>query len=92
MIRPLIRSTILAGASAVALAVSVPALAAPALAGPALEMLDHGVEAAPSAEGAAAPEMSFGSWGFDPATLDPAVKPGDDFFGYVNGKWVRDNP
>src|SRR5690606_28744970 len=38
------------------------------------------------------PTMSFGTWGFDPATLDTAVDPGDDFFAYANGKWVRDNP
>ena len=33
--------------------------------------------------------QSFGGWGFNPAELDPAVKPGDDFFAYVNGKWER---
>ncbi|KPL69246.1 zinc metalloprotease [Erythrobacter sp. SG61-1L] len=88
----MIRSLILAGASAAALAISAPALAAPAANAPALETLEHEFDAAPAAEGAAAPEMSFGTWGFDPATLDPAVKPGDDFFAYVNGKWVRDNP
>ncbi len=38
------------------------------------------------------PTMSFGTWGVDPATLDPAVDPGDDFFAYANGKWVRENP
>ena len=27
-----------------------------------------------------------------PSTIDPAVDPGDDFFAYVNGKWVRENP
>ncbi|RKF22540.1 M13 family peptidase [Altericroceibacterium spongiae] len=38
------------------------------------------------------PTMDFGTWGFNPDSLDPSVKPGDDFFGYVNGKWVRNNP
>ena len=33
--------------------------------------------------------QSFGGWGFNPADIDPAVKPGDDFFAYVNGKWER---
>lgn len=33
--------------------------------------------------------QDFGGWGFNPADLDPAVKPGDDFFAYVNGKWER---
>src|SRR5690606_35710274 len=31
-------------------------------------------------------------WGVDPATLDPAVMPGDDFFAYVNRKWIDANP
>jgi putative endopeptidase len=31
--------------------------------------------------------MQFPGWGADPADLDPAVKPGDDFDAYVNGKW-----
>src|SRR5690242_11904381 len=31
--------------------------------------------------------MKFGGWGFNPADLDPSVKPGDDFDAYVNGKW-----
>jgi len=35
---------------------------------------------------AAMPTMSFGTWGVDPAALDPAMDPGDDFFAYVNGK------
>ena len=38
------------------------------------------------------PTMEFGSWGFDPAGIDTAVKPGDDFFEYANGKWVKGNP
>lgn len=32
--------------------------------------------------------QTFGGWGFNPADVDPAVKPGDDFFAYVNGKWA----
>ena len=31
--------------------------------------------------------MTFPGWGFNKADLDKSVKPGDDFFGYVNGKW-----
>ena len=34
---------------------------------------------------------SGGALGFDPAELNEAVHPGDDFFGYVNGKWVAEN-
>lgn len=29
---------------------------------------------------------------FDPKQLDPAVRPADDFFRYVNGKWIGENP
>jgi predicted metalloendopeptidase len=29
-----------------------------------------------------------GNDGFDAAALDPATKPGDDFFRYVNGSWL----
>jgi putative endopeptidase len=34
-----------------------------------------------------APRM--GSWGIDTAGMDKTVKPGDDFFGYVNGTWAK---
>ncbi len=43
------------------------------------------------AQTAAAPAeykgMTFPGWGFNKADLDKSVKPGDDFFKYVNGKW-----
>ena len=29
--------------------------------------------------------------GFDPTELNDAVHPGDDFFAYVNGKWISEN-
>ena len=47
--------------------------------------------ATPAAAAATAPgytPMIFPGWGFDPAQLDRAAKPGDDFFAYVNGKWA----
>ncbi|HKB79231.1 MAG TPA: M13-type metalloendopeptidase [Thermoanaerobaculia bacterium] len=31
----------------------------------------------------------YGTWGVDLAGMDTAVKPGDDFFRYVNGKWAE---
>ncbi len=31
----------------------------------------------------------FGSWGYDATAMDGAVKPGDDFFDYVNGAWAK---
>ena len=30
-----------------------------------------------------------GAWGVDLTGMDPSVRPGDDFFRYVNGKWVE---
>ena len=36
---------------------------------------------------AAAPQ--FGTFGFDAAGMDRTVHPGDDFFGYANGTWVK---
>ncbi|HEV2078953.1 MAG TPA: M13-type metalloendopeptidase [Allosphingosinicella sp.] len=31
----------------------------------------------------------MGEWGIDTAGMDRSVKPGDDFFGYVNGTWAK---
>ena len=39
---------------------------------------------------AAAP--AFGTWGYDNTAMDKAVKPGDDFFDYVNGAWAARTP
>ena len=43
--------------------------------------------AAGSADEAAA--TRYGRWGFDIAGMNRAVKPGDDWFEYVNGTWRR---
>lgn len=42
-------------------------------------------------EGGGAPVHAtrYGSWGFDLAGMDRSVKPGDDFYTYVNGTWAR---
>ncbi|MDA7787663.1 M13 family metallopeptidase [Sphingomonadaceae bacterium] len=86
-----------ASASALALTLSVPALAD-----------DHGADnhatdqghfliddAAEANEGAAepaTPTMSFGTWGVDPASISDEIDPGDNFFGYVNQNWLDANP
>lgn len=31
----------------------------------------------------------YGSWGIDLSAMDRSVKPGDDFFEYVNGSWEK---
>jgi endothelin-converting enzyme/putative endopeptidase len=41
-----------------------------------------------TARTAAAPKPAFGSFGVDLAAMDTTVKPGDDFYQYVNGKWL----
>lgn len=37
----------------------------------------------------AAGKAKFGTWGYDASAMDPSVKPGDDFFAYVNGAWDK---
>jgi putative endopeptidase len=34
------------------------------------------------------PKAAYGSFGVDLAQMDRSVKPGDDFYRYVNGKWL----
>ena len=41
--------------------------------------------AAPSS----AAKPTYGDWGYDPAAMDRSVKPGDDFWAYVNGTWDK---
>ena len=33
--------------------------------------------------------LHFGTWGVDTAAMDRSVKPGDNFFLYVNGTWLK---
>jgi endothelin-converting enzyme/putative endopeptidase len=35
-----------------------------------------------------APKPAYGSFGVDLAHMDKSVRPGDDFYQYVNGKWL----
>ena len=60
------------------LTVSVLALA---LAAPALASASGGT--------ATVEATRMGSWGIDTAGMDTSVKPGDDFFAYVNGNWAK---
>src|SRR5262245_37703128 len=45
---------------------------------------------APATPGSAKPV--YGTWGYDATAMDSAVKPGDDFFDYVNGTWFKRTP
>ncbi|MES2044274.1 MAG: M13-type metalloendopeptidase [Pseudomonadota bacterium] len=42
---------------------------------------------APAADATAA--THYGSWGFDLTGMDRSIKPGDDWFDFVNGTWVK---
>jgi predicted metalloendopeptidase len=37
----------------------------------------------------AAPPPAIGGWGFDLSALDRSVQPGDDFFRFANGAWLK---
>ena len=39
----------------------------------------------------ARPAAAIGAFGIDLTSIDPSVKPGDDFFQYVNGAWMNNN-
>jgi putative endopeptidase len=48
--------------------------------------------AAPALHAAGAPTPRYGSWGVDESLMDRSVKPGDDFFSYALGRWLKDAP
>jgi putative endopeptidase len=81
-------------ASAITLAIA----AAPALAADEHPCIDEactmvsiiGQGGAAQGSGSGAIEaVRMGTWGIDTAGMDKSVKPGDDFFGFVNGNWAR---
>ncbi|MGB8601712.1 MAG: M13 family metallopeptidase, partial [Rhizomicrobium sp.] len=43
----------------------------------------------PAAPTAPKPKPELGSWGVDLSGMDTSVKPGDNFFSYVNGNWFK---
>ena len=47
------------------------------------------VSAASPALAQTAAKPAYGTWGYDATAMDPSVKPGDDFFAYVNGSWLK---
>jgi len=73
--------------------VLVLAVAAPVLAGERHACLDDGctVESLLPQDtgGGGAGATSYGRWGIDLAGMDKTVKPGDDWFSFVNGTWVK---
>lgn len=85
----MIRTVFATTASALALALGAPALAADD--SDATDLLFDDAASETAAE-PAAPTMSFGTWGVDTSLLSGTIRPGDDFFGYVNQAWLDANP
>src|SRR5277367_6279782 len=44
------------------------------------------------AEPSRAVATTIGHWGVDLAGMDRTVKPGDDFFRYAGGTWIKQTP
>ena len=57
-----------------------------------LAMAGTALSAGVLALNAATGKVAFGKWGFDEAAMDKSVKPGDDFFRYVGGTWMKNTP
>ncbi len=78
--------------SALALSIAAPAFAAedhPCI-DETCTMVSLFAEAAQSGSSSAKVEAArMGQWGVDTAGMDKNVKPGDDFFAYVNGNWAK---
>jgi len=51
-------------------------------------LFDTGDTAAQGSTAAPATVPRLGPWGFDTSGMDRSVKPGDDFFRFVNGAWA----
>jgi endothelin-converting enzyme/putative endopeptidase len=43
-------------------------------------------------QAASAPGPKYGTWGVEYATMDRSVRPGDDFYGYAEGTWLKTAP
>ena len=48
--------------------------------------------APPATAAAPAAKPQYGTFGFDTSGMDRSIAPGDDFFGYANGTWVKNTP
>src|SRR3569623_1573315 len=80
-----VRRNILLAAVAVTALGAGPTLSAPA------KSAKPPVTASPAEAPVPAADLAspkYGTWGFDVSGMDTAIKPGDDFFKYANGKWA----
>jgi putative endopeptidase len=73
-------STAIAGSAGLALASASSGHAAPAAA------------LSTAAQSATAGKPQYGTFGFDLAGMDRSVVPGNDFFDYANGTWIKNTP
>ena len=87
----MIRTILATTASVAALALAAPAAAQDLHEGHADGEVEWLLQSDDSGE-SQTPTMSFGEWGVDPSLLSANVDPGDDFFAYVNQKWLDANP
>ena len=80
------RRRIFLAASSASLALAACAASAPAPA----PLAETPIAAAEAAAGDPQPfpGVRYAPWGIDLTAIDPTVKPGDDFWGYVNGAWA----
>jgi putative endopeptidase len=88
---PVRRNILLAAVAVAALGVT-PALGAPLAAKETHKTTQRNAASMASAEApvpaADLANPKYGTWGFDTSGMDTSIKPGDDFFGYANGKWA----
>jgi endothelin-converting enzyme/putative endopeptidase len=54
-----------------------------------LKLATASLLAVASAPAANAAKPVYGDWGYDRSAMDSSVKPGDDFWAYVNGAWDK---
>ena len=55
-------------------------------------LLIAGAALAIASPGAAQQKAAYGTWGVETKDMDPSVKPGDDFFAYAEGTWLKKVP
>jgi putative endopeptidase len=55
-------------------------------------LLVAGATLAMASSAVSADKPVYGDWGYDASAMDASVKPGDDFFAYVNGSWFKRTP
>jgi len=90
---PALKTTLLAAATLVALALAAPAGAHDAhacvdAACTMQQLYDPGDAGGDDA----ATAIRYGTWGIDTAGMDTSVSPGEDFFAYANGTWAKNTP